>query len=129
MKRWDMARNGWDLSQTNPLPPRFASILLNRSISCLTLMTHSDERNRPMMPAIKPYVVENTLFRETSACLVTGVTQKLVVTVVLSELANVEFWQKFPPNSMRSPALKYPQQLNSSWMVIRCDGWSFAYTA
>jgi hypothetical protein len=43
---------------------------------------------------------------------VTGVTQKLLVTVVSSELANVEFWQKLPPSWMRSEALKYPQQLN-----------------
>jgi len=58
--------NGWYPSQTNPLPPRFASIFLNRSISCLTLMTHSDERNRPMTPAMKPYVVEKALFKEVS---------------------------------------------------------------
>jgi len=100
------------MSQTNPLPPRFASIFLNRSISCLTLIRHSDERNRPMMPAMKPYVVENTWFKDTSAKWVTGVTQKLLVTVVLSELANVEFWQKFPPYTTRSLASKNPQQLN-----------------
>jgi hypothetical protein len=41
-----------------------------------------------------------------------GVTQKLLVTVVFSELANVEFWQNIPPISRRSDALKYPQQLN-----------------
>ena len=53
-----------------------------------------------------------TSFKDLSAYDVMGVTQKLLKVDVLSELANVAFWQKLPPNPTRSVELKYPQHLN-----------------